>query len=145
MANSGIKQALGQIAQDTGEAIVDPLKDEVGQALEQAAPIITGPKVLPQDPQALVHQKEEQRKRDEENKKKKQWAEAIVERYKKIEEEQAAVRMKQKQAEEKKKQEENQEEQKKMSELKEQQQKSADLTVLEQAARKTEIKGGVGG
>lgn len=142
----GIKQALGQIAQDTGEALAEPLKDEVGEALEQGAQaVISGPKPQPQDPAAQQKAQEEQIKRDEENQKTKQWAEATVARYQKIEEEQATVRMKKKQEEQAKQQEEQEEEQKEQFELQKQNQKSADITAIQKAARKAEIKGGVGG
>lgn len=141
----GIKGAIRQLTQatqDSGEAI----KDEVGEAIEQGAQaVITSPKPQPQDPQALQRQQEEQAKRDEEDQKKKQWAEATVVRYQKIEEEQAAVRMKKKQEEQAKQQEEQQEQQEEQFELQKQNQKSADMTAIQQAARRTEIKGGVGG
>lgn len=146
MSDGGIKQALGQIAQDTGEAIADPLRDEVGQALEQGAQaVISGPKPQPHDPQALQKMQEEQAKRDEENFKKKQWAEFVVARETKIEEGQVAVRMKKKQEEQAKQQEEQQEKQEEQFEMQKHNQKSADMTAIQQAARKTEIKGGVGG
>lgn len=141
----GIKGAIGQmvkVAQDSGEAV----KDEVGEALEQGAQaVISGPKPQPQDPQAQQKAQEEQAKRDIENKEKKDWAEATVERYKKIEEEQVAVRMKKKQEEQVKVQEEQQEKQEEQFEMQKHNQKSADMTAIQQAARRTEIKGGVGG
>jgi hypothetical protein len=142
----GIKGAIGQIAQDTGEALTDTVKDAVGEAIEEGTQsVISGPKVQPQDPQAAALKQQEQVKRDEENQKKKQWAEGVVARYQKIEEEQAQVRMQKNQEEQKKEQETEQEKQEEMIDLQQKNQKSEDMTAIQQAARKTETKGGVGG
>lgn len=142
----GVKIGTLQIAQDVGEALVEPVKDQVGEAIEQGAQaVISGPKQAPPNPQAKQRLEQEQAKKQEDNQKKIQWAEATIARYQKIDEEQAAVRMKKKQEEQSKLQEEHQEKQVKQFELQKQEQKSADMTAVQQAARRTEIKGGVGG
>ena len=142
----GIKTGVGQFAADTGEAIVEPVKDAFGEAIEQGVQaIIPGPQQAPQDPQAAQKFQQEQAQKQEENQAKRQWAEAIIARYRKTDDEQAAVRMKQKQEDNMKQQEEQQEKQEKGFELQKQEQKSADLTAIQQAARRTEIKGGLGG
>ncbi len=144
--DGGIKAGIGQIAQDVGEAVAEPVKDQVGEAIEQAAQtVIPGPKQVPPDPQATISFQQEQSKKQAENQKKMQWAQATIARYQKIDEEQAAVRMKKKQEEQSRLQEEHQEKQVKQFELQKQEQKSADLTAVQREARKTEIKGGVGG
>lgn len=142
----GVKAVIGQFARDSGEALVEPVKDEVGEAIEQGAQaVIAGSKPVSQDPVAQQKFQEEQAKKQEENQKNMQWAETTIARYQKIDEEQAQERMKKKQEEQMKQQETQQEEQTKQFELQKQEQKSVDLTALQRKARGTEIKGGVGG
>ncbi|MFA5933497.1 MAG: hypothetical protein WCV81_04440 [Microgenomates group bacterium] len=142
----GIKQQIGQFAQDVGEAIVEPVKDSVGEAIEQGVQaVISTPKPVSQDPGALRQQQQEQAKKQEENSAKLQWAQATIARYQKIEEEQAAIRLKKKQEEQAKQQEEQVEKQEEMQDLQAKNQKSEDLVALQRAKARTETKGGVGG
>lgn len=141
----GTKASIGQIAQDVGEALVDPVVDQAEEAVEQAQSVVSNSKQIPPDPQDAQKQQAEQIKRDKTNQDKRQWAEATIARYKKIDEEQAEVRMQKKQVEQNKQQEEQVEKQEKGFELQQQVQKSTDLTSLQKAARSREIKGGVGG
>lgn len=141
----GVKGAVGQIAQDVGEALAEPAGDIAEQAAEQAGAVFTGPKPVPQDPVAQQKFQEDQAKREEENQKKMQWAQSTIARYQKIDEEQARVRMQKKQKEQMKQQEEQQEEQAEQVELQQHEQKSADMDAVQRKARVTEIKGGVGG
>lgn len=144
--SNGIKAGIGQFAQDVGEALVEPVKDQVGEALEQGTQaVVSSSQQTPQTPQDAQKQQADQAKKQEENTKKLQWAQATIARYQKIEEEIAQIRMKKKQADQAKKQEEQQIKQEKGFELQQQAQKSADLTALQRAKARTEIKGGVGG
>lgn len=142
----GIKANIGQFAADVGEALVDPVKDSVGEAIEQGVQaVVPTQKPIPQDPQEAQKQQQDQAKKQEENAKNLQWANQTIARYEKIEEEIAQIRMKKKQEEQQKQQEEQQEKQVKGFELQQQNQKSADLTALQNAKARTETKGGVGG
>jgi len=137
--NSGIKAGIGQFAQDVGEALVEPVKDQVGEAIEEGVQAVTStPKLSPQDPQVL-QQQAEQAKKQEEDAKKLQAVQQQIAGYEKIEEEIVAIRMKKKQDEEAKKQEEQVEKQEKGFELQKQQQKSVDIAT-ERAERSTENK-----
>ncbi|MDD2823435.1 MAG: hypothetical protein PHQ59_05145 [Candidatus Daviesbacteria bacterium] len=142
----GIKAGIGQFAQDVGEALVEPVKDQVGQAIEEGVTAVAStPKPPPQDPQVLRQQQADQVKRQQEDAAKLQEAQQTIARYEKIEEEIAQVRLQKKQEEETKEQEEQVEKQEEMQDLQEKNQKSADITALERAERKTESKSGVGG
>lgn len=144
--DKGIAAGIGQFAQDVGEALVEPVKDQVGEAIEQGVQAVAPPKQQPspQTPQQLREQQAEQVKKREEEKKRLDWAQATIARYQKIEEEQAAVRAKKKQEEQVKQQEEEVEKQELGFELQQKEQKSQDIA-LQQAKTKTEVRGGVGG
>lgn len=142
----GIKTGALQFAADVGETLIEPVKDQVGEAIEQGVQsVVSGPQQIPQNPQDIQKQQSDQANKQAENAKKLQWAQATIARYQKIDEEQAQVRMKKKQEEVAKQQEAQQEEQTEQFELQQQEQKSADLTAIQRKARGIEIKGGVGG
>lgn len=135
----GIKGALAQAASDIGEAIVQPVTDEVGKAIEEGTQsVVNTPSTKPLDPVA-------QQAKQMEEQKKKAWAMRVIEWYKKIQEEQQKVhRMKQQEGQQKK-QEEDEKQKVKQYQVIEQQKKAQQLTEVQKAARKTELKGGVGG
>lgn len=135
--SDGIKSAAVSI----GEAVVKPVIDELGKAIEEGvSSVISGPQVNSQDPQA---QQNIQQKQAEEQKRI-AWAKHVIDWNKQIEEAQAKVR---KEAEQKKQQQTQGEQQKekveqfKLVEKKEKQQ----LTATQVAQRQTELKRGVGG
>lgn len=137
--SDGIKGAVQQIIADAGEAVVKPVVDEVGKALEEgASAVIQGPNAQTVDPLA-------QQKKQEEEVKKIARAKYVIEWNEKIVQEQAKVREENKQKEGVRLKED--EEKKKVSQYKvmEQQQKKEQLTQAQLEARKAEIKRGMGG
>lgn len=128
-----VKQNIGEIS----EAVVKPVTDEVGKAIEQGAQSVVGVNPKPVDP--MVEQKKQ-----EEELKRKQWAMQTIQRYKEIDEAQKKVRQEQKQKETQVKQEEEEKKKIKQYELMKKKQKPLPQAVSE-AQRKTEIKRGVGG
>lgn len=134
--SDGDKSGVGQIVADVGEAVINPVKDEVGKFIETGIQSVTGsaPKTL--DPL-------EQQKKQAEELKKKQEANWIIEKYRQTDQEQAQVRQKATQEEQKKKQEVQQKQQVKQYEMVKKQQ-AVNVSVRE-AQTKTETKRGVGG
>ncbi|MFH0937565.1 MAG: hypothetical protein V1808_04740 [Candidatus Daviesbacteria bacterium] len=134
--SDGIKGAVA----DVNEAVVKPVVDEVGKAIEEGVQsVVSGPpKASPQDPAT------QQTKQAEETKKK-AWATHVIDWYKKIDEEQAKVRQAKQQELTQKQQEEQQKKEVKQFESLQQEKKKEQLTAVQLAARATEIKRGVGG
>lgn len=133
----GIKGAISDSVKDIHEAVVKPVVDEVGKAIEEGAQAIVGTtKTL--DPAV------QQKKQEEENKRK-QWALRTIDWYKKIDQDQAKVRAENQQKVQAKQAEENQQKQVKQYAVLEQKRKSQSITAVQAAARKTELKRGVGG
>lgn len=136
--SDGVKAGLGQVAADIGEAIVKPVADEVGKAIEQGAQSVAGTTQKPVDPQ-------EKQRKDLENQKKKAWAMRVIDWHKQIQANQQKVRqenLQKTQAEGQKKNEENKVKQFQVVKKQEQQQQ---LSVAQVAERRSEIKRGVGG
>lgn len=131
-----MKAGLSQVATDVKEAVVKPVVDEVGKAIEQGVQSVVNPQSL--DPAV-------QEKKKQEEEKKRQHVLRTIDWYKNIEDAQAKVRYEQQQKIQAKNQEEQQNKQVKQFEVIEKQKKQAQLTHLEKESRKTELKGGVGG
>lgn len=135
----GVAGAIKQVGADIGEAVVKPVIDEVGKAIEEGAQSVIGtPVQKPIDPV-------EQKKKQEEDLKKKQWAMNVINWNKQLDMAQGKVRQEEKQKEQGKKQEEDESKKVKQYEILQQQKKSQQMTTLQKESRKTEIKGGVGG
>lgn len=134
-----IPGAIKQAVADIGEAVVKPVTDEVGKAIEEGAQSVAGGQQAKQLDPAVQQAKavEEQKRRA--------WAVHVIEWNKKIQEEQQKVRQGQKQEEMQKSQQEAETQKVKQLQVVQQQQKQAQLTEAQKAARRTELKGGVGG
>lgn len=132
MANNFFRSA----ANLTNEALVKPVKDEVGKALEEGIQSTTGVKInpVPQDPQ------EEAKKKTEEAQKR-QRVMQFLSQYRTDEQ---FFRQK-KQEEEQKKQQENQDDQQKMQVKQFEVQRRQESLAVTQAKTRAETKGGVGG
>lgn len=130
--------ALKQAAVDVNEAAVKPVVDEVGKAIEEGVQsTVTGPKPL--DP-AMQQQKrvDEQKRKD--------WAVHVINWNKQIQQEQQKVRGSKQQEQMQKSQEESEKQKVKQFKLVEKQQKQqVQMNTAQLAARKAEIKRGVGG
>ena len=137
--SDGMKSGIGQAVADIHEAVIRPVTDEVGKAIEEGAQSVVGaPTQKPVDPV-------EQQKKQEEDLKKKQWAMNVINWNKNLESAQQKVRQEEKQKEQQRKQEEEEQKKVKQYEVIQQQKKSQQMTALQKESRKTEIKGGVGG
>lgn len=137
MSDSGIGGAVFQGAKDLREAIVKPVVDEVGKALEEGVQtVVSGPKAI--DPAA-------QKKKQEEEQAKKAWALRVIDWYKKLQDEQLKIRQAKQQQATQAQQSEQQEKQANQFKVMEEQKKQNQMTELQRASRKSEIKGGVGG
>ena len=134
--NDGIKTGISQTVADIKEAVVKPVSDEMGKAIEQGVQSVTGSQAL--DPAVAEKKKQEEAV-------KKQQLLRCIDWYKQIDSSQAKVRQEQQQKIQEKAQTEQQTMQVKQFEVLEQQKKQAQLTQVEKEARKTELKGGVGG
>lgn len=132
----GAKNIIGGTFEDVGEAVVTPIRDEVGKALEQGVQtVVSGPKTaLPNKPQAGNSKIETQKNLAEARRKIKWWQD--------LEEAQKRVREGQKQKQMQATQVVQEEKQIKQFEVVRKQKKDENLI---RAQRKTEIKGGVGG
>lgn len=137
--SDGMKSGIGQITKDVSEAVVKPVTDEVGKAIEEGAQSVMGiPTQKPLDPV-------EQKRKQEEDFKTKQRAMYIINWHKQLDASQGKVRQEEKQQVQQKKQEEDEKKKVKQYEVLQQQKKSQQMTALQKESRKTEIKGGVGG
>lgn len=133
----GFKSGLGQLATDVGEAVVKPVVDEVGKAIEEGAQSIVGtPKAL--DPAVQQKKKAEEEKR-------KQWALGVIDWNKQLEEAQQKVRRENLQKLQSQKQQKQQEKRVEQFKMVEKEQKQKQLTRIQIEATKAERKGGVGG
>lgn len=131
----GFSSPAQQVAEALSEAVVKPVSDEVGKALEQGAQSVTGQTL---DPAV-------QQKKEVENQKKLAWAQKVIAWYKQVDGAQKMVRQEKQQATQVQQQEQQQEREVQQYKLVEKQQKQQELTHLQKEARKTEIRGGVGG
>ena len=143
--SDGTKSNLGQLAQDIGEAIFEPVKDQVGQAIEEGVQSVIG---IPTDPQtkpqpAALDPAVRQQRRADENQKKAEWNWRL-QQYQKLEQQQKVDRQRLQQQAMKKQEEEKEEKKVEQFKIIEKDKKSQSLAA-QQAARKTEIRGGVGG
>ncbi len=116
------------------EAVVKPVVDEVGKAIEVGVQSVMG---TTPDPAA-------KQKKDEENAKKKDWALKVIAWNKKLDEDARRVRMEKQQQEHQKQQVQAQEDQAKKQEVvvKKQQQQAQ---VVREAQTRSEVRKGVGG
>lgn len=127
--------ALKQAAVDVGEAVVKPVSDEVGKAIEQGAQsTFTGPQIDP----ALQQQKQV------EDQKKKAWAIKVIEWNKNLQAAQAKVRQEAQQKTLQQKQEEDSQKQKVQQYKVIEQQKKQQVMAVQQAQTRTEVKRGGG-
>ncbi|MBI4040186.1 hypothetical protein HY389_02425 [Candidatus Daviesbacteria bacterium] len=137
MVGSGMGGKVSEAAQTVGEAVVKPVVDEFGKAVEEGAQTIAGSQSS-QDPQIQQRKQEEEQKR-------KDWALRVIDWNKKLDADLQKVRQQKQQAEQQRLQSMQQQTQKEQAQIIEKQQKKAQLTAVEREARKTELKGGVGG
>lgn len=137
MADGGIGGNIKNVVSEVTEAVVKPVTDEVGKALEAGVQSVVASPQKPPDPK-------EQQKKQEEEQKRKQWALQVIDWNKRLQEAQAQVRQTQKQEETQKRQEEQQGQQVKQVKLVEKREKQKNLAV-ELSERKTEQRKGVGG
>ena len=131
-----MKSGLSQAAADVKEAVVKPVVDEVGKAIEQGVQSVVNPQAL--DPAVQEKKRLEEKAKIQQLYKRIEW-------YKNIEDAQAKVRQDQKQKEQAKIQEEQQKKEVKQFKVLEEQKKKQEMTQVQREARRTEIKGGVGG
>jgi hypothetical protein len=135
--SDGFKSGLNQVTADVSEAVVQPVVDEVGKAIEEGVQsIVSGPK--PVDPAA-------QQKKQQDLQKRKDWALKVIEFNKQLQSAQQRVRDEQKQKITGQQQEEQEKQQIKQYEIVKKQEKDQQMTAVQKEAHKTEIKGGVGG
>lgn len=129
------KGPISQVAEDVSEAIVKPVADEVGKAIEVGVKSVVNPQAL--DP-AIQQQKKAQ------NDQKRIEAQRVISWYKKIDDEQKQIRMQKQQEAQAKMQEKTQESQVKQYKVVEKRKKEENIAV-QNAKNKREIRGGVGG
>ncbi len=142
--SDGIKAGIGQAVKDVGEAVVKPVADEVGKAIEEGVQsVVSGPKTNPPigrqiDPVA-------QQKRHEDEAKRKTWAEHVINWNQQIQTSQDKVRQEEKQKLQAKKQEDQQKQEVKQYKAIEAQKKDQQITAIRREQTKTERKGGLVG
>lgn len=134
--SDGAKANIGQLVALVGEAVVNPVKEEVGRALEEGVSGVLGTPIAQQDPNAR-----QKRLADEANRK--QHAEKVIAWYQKIDQEQAKIRQQKLQEQQSKQQEESQKKQVQQFELSKRNQPPPQAVA--EAQRKTEVKKGIGG
>ena len=138
--SNGIKTGIGQVVADVGEAVVKPVVQEVGKAIEEGVQsVVSGP----QPQQSQQHQPPVEKQADEA--KRLAWAKHVIEWNKNLQEAQAKVRQEEQQKMAQQKQEATQEKQVEQSEAIEQKRRTQQMNAAQLAGRKTEIKRGVGG
>lgn len=129
------KNIIGGTFEDIGEAIVKPVVDQVGQALEQGGKsVLYSPVLQPTQPQ-----KAQTPAQDEAKKQEIRWQ---INRFKNVADAQNQVRQAKKQQQAEANQAENQKKEIKQFDIVKKQNKNI---ALEQATKKTEAKGGLGG
>lgn len=143
--SDGVKAGIGQIVKDVSEAVIKPVTDEVGKAIEEGAQSVmgTGTYQIKQNQPEAGRPLDE--KKQEEDLKKKQWAINVINWNKQLDVAQGKVRQEEKQKVQQKNADEDEKKKVKQYEVMKQQQKSQQMTSLQKESRKTEIKGGVGG
>ncbi len=129
--------ADGSIGAAVQEAIIPPVKDELGKALEAGVSAVMG---KPQDPQKAA---QEAQKKQQEEQKRIIWARATIERYRKLDDEMQRLRMQKQQDDHQKKQTEAQEKQDAQVKLQHRNQQSNQI--VRDAQTRTEVKKGLGG
>src|SRR3989344_3355950 len=85
--SDGFKGAVGEAVKTTNEAVIKPLTDEVGKAIEEGFQAVTGKQLTPQ--QIAQKQQQDQKKIAD--------AQRKIQYWKQIEEAKSAVRSKQQQ------------------------------------------------
>ncbi len=135
--SDGIKGAVADTAQDISEGVVKPVRDEVGKAIEEGVQSVVG------TPKALDPAAQQQKQQDEQ--KRLAWARHVINWYKNIQNAQEKVRAEQLQKLQAKNAEEQQKKQVTQFEVLDKQKKRQEMSAAQIAARKTELKGGVGG
>ena len=134
--SDGSSGTTGFIA-EMKNAVVEPVKDEMGKLVEVGVSAVSG---KAQDPQQVA--KAQQQKQQDEQKRM-LWAKATIERYRKLDDEMQRLRMQKQQNEQQRQQTEAQEKQQKDIDLQKRQQLSNQ--VVKDAQTRTEAKKGVGG
>lgn len=132
-----MKAGLGQLATDVSEAAVEPVKDELGQAIEAAKTSVINPQAL--DPAVIQKKQMEAQQRRQDALQVIEWNKQLQSNQQKVRQEVKQKEQQEKQGEEQKKQEEKKVKQYKAVERKQQ------LSAVERKARGRELKGGVGG
>ena len=145
---AGIKNVIGGTFEDVSEAVVKPIQDEVGQAIEQGVQSVTGKTPLPQDDsQSNAFSPEELQSKKLEDQKKLKEAQYKIQWWKKLDEQQRSVREMQRQKNEQRlqviAQEQKKKEEVKQFQLVEKKQKLNESQARSQAERKAGR--GVGG
>lgn len=135
--SDGAKSGLAQLVTDVQEAAVEPVKDELGQAIEAAKAAVVNPQAL--DPAVIQKKQMEAQQRRQNALRVIEWNRQLQADQQKVRQEAQQKDQQEKQGEEQKKQEEKKVKQYKAVERKQQ------LTATERKARGREIKGGVGG
>ncbi|KKS70760.1 MAG: hypothetical protein UV41_C0014G0014 [Candidatus Daviesbacteria bacterium GW2011_GWA2_42_7] len=121
---------------DVGEAVVKPVTDEVGKAIESGVQsTVSGPQIDP----AVQQQKQM------EDQKRKAWAIKVIEWNKNLQAAQAKVRQEAQQKTLQQKQEEDSQKQKVQQYKVVEQQKRQQVMAVQQAQTRTEVKKGPGG
>lgn len=135
--SDGIKGAVADTVADISEGVVKPVRDEVGKAIEEGVQsVVSGPKTL--DPAV-------QQKKQQDEQKRVAWARHVIAWYKNIQNAQEKVRAEELQKLQAKQSKEQDKKQVEQVDVLEQQKKRQEMSAAQLAARKTELKGGVGG
>jgi hypothetical protein len=133
----GIKGALASLPSDVVEAVVKPVTDEIGKAIEEGVTaVVQGPQAV----KSLNPQVQAQKKADED--KRRQWALRVIDWNKKLSEDQSKVQMQKQQQKVQDDQQKKQEDQVKQFKV---EQKKKETPAELQARNTSETRKGVGG
>jgi hypothetical protein len=128
------KNIIGGTFEDVSDAVVKPVSDEVGKAIESGVQaVVVGPKQL--TPQQLQQKQTDTTNQLTEARRKITWWKSLDEAQKKVREEQKQKQMQTQQVDQ---------QQKQVKQFEITQKKKEDIN-LQRAKTKTEIRGGVGG
>ncbi len=138
--------ALSKIGGLVSEAVVKPVQDEVGLALETAISSITGQGAMvttPTDPNQAAKTQQEQTQRTQQEEQKKANIRSYIQNLQTDEQRFTTQKQKDTQQKYQKQQEEQQEKQVKQFEVMKKQERAQSINLA--AAKNKEIKGGIGG
>lgn len=139
--SDGAKANIGQILTDISEAVVKPVTDEVGKAIEEGTQSIVGSGQYSQNPPNPA----EQQKKKLEEQKRKDWALRVIDWNSAIQSQQQKIRQENQQKINQQNQEEQETKKVKQFQVMERQEKRQQLSQSQLAERKAEVKRGVGG